>query len=159
MRIKEIDGLRALAVLAVMGFHYLPQRFIGGYIGVDLFFVISGFVITSALQRELVANGTISLRNFYARRFFRIVPPLGVMIGGVLLVTGWRFAGQAALALLSIMNWYRVFSNDTGAVFGHTWSLSIEEQFYLIWPLALLILHSRHHPRTIIYASIVTMMV
>lgn len=157
MRIKEIDGLRAGAVLVVMAHHYgiLP----GGYMGVDLFFVISGFVITCGLQRELDARGCLALRSFYTRRFFRIVPPLAFMVGVVLLIGGWRNSVDAAVALLSVMNWYRAFTAESGGFFGHAWSLSIEEQFYLLWPLALVFLNRRGWTKKSLIAAIVSIMI
>lgn len=143
MRVKEIDGLRAAAVIAVIVFHFAGVTFPGGFIGVELFFVISGYVITSALVRELAENDRLKLRNFYLRRFFRIVPPLAAVAIAVVLIDGTKHLADAAIALASMMNWYRALTPETGGLFSHAWSLSIEEQFYLFWPLALLALWHR----------------
>lgn len=156
MRIREIDGLRAVAVLSVVLYHYLPGWLPGGFIGVDLFFVISGFVITSALKSELQRTGTIKLKNFYIRRFFRIVPPLAVMLVFGLLAGGTRYSVDAFVALFSFMNWLREFTIRDGNIFGHAWSLSIEEQFYFAWPLIFLFLSRRGRVASGLVAAIVT---
>lgn len=147
-RLPAIDGLRAFAVLAVVVFHgFNGAYFPGGYAGVDLFFVISGYLITTILLEEQEATGTISLRNFYKRRALRILPALFAMVAIVSLVMVLlRVAGASLhepyilliLALTSLMNWARALSITGGGEFGHTWSLAIEEQFYLIWPLLLI---------------------
>lgn len=142
VRILAIDGLRAVAVGLVFMTHAYPTYFPGGFIGVDIFFVISGFVIT----RTLTAN-KINLRQFYMHRFFRIVPPIvpvlifvGLMIyGGHTLTQPFDVFAAAA----SFMNWARAFGVTSGGVLGHFWSLSIEEQFYFIWPALLAALISR----------------
>lgn len=154
----EIDGLRAIAVLSVLAFHYgapLP----GGFAGVDVFFVISGFLITQILTGEIAA-GTFSVLGFYDRRVRRILPALLTMLA-VVLWTG-RFllmpgdyaslAKSTATAAFGISNFY--FLNNTGyfdraadfQTLLHTWSLAVEEQFYVVWPLLLLGL-SRIGPR------------
>lgn len=147
----EIDGLRAFAVVAVVLFHMAPRLLPGGFLGVDVFFVISGFLITSILQRELAA-GTFRFRDFWARRIRRILPALTLVAACTLaasfvLVFGpeQRAVGkQAVAALLSFANIY--FWREAGDYWGaeaeaspflHTWSLSVEEQFYLVFPLAL----------------------
>jgi peptidoglycan/LPS O-acetylase OafA/YrhL len=151
---RDIQGLRAIAVLSVVLFHAgLPLA--GGFIGVDIFFVISGFVITGMLLREWQRTGTISLPRFYLRRFKRLTPALAVMvtvtlIGAVLLFSPFDqqvIAGQTALgALFIVANW--VIATTTGGYFDlaadsnpllHTWSLSVEEQFYVFFPGMLLI--------------------
>ena len=159
MRIREIDGLRAIAFLSVMLFHYLPSWFPGGYIGVDLFFVVSGFVITSTLKSELKRNGKIELKNFYVRRFFRIVPPLAVMLVFGLLVGGTRYLGDAFAALFSFMNWVRGFTIRDGNIFGHAWSLSIEEQFYVLWPFIFIGLSRSGRAASALVAAIVAIAV
>ncbi|WP_456654758.1 acyltransferase family protein [Bradyrhizobium sp. JR3.5] len=145
----DIDGLRAIAVLSVLAFHYgaaLP----GGFTGVDVFFVISGFLITQQLSAE-IANGTFSILNFYDRRIRRIVPALAVVLafslwaGKLLLLPGdyKSMAGSAAYAAFGASNFF--FLSNTGYFdqvselmpLLHTWSLGVEEQFYLVWPLLL----------------------
>lgn len=147
----EIDGLRAVAVLAVVLFHAKIGPFSGGYVGVDIFFVISGFLITSIVARE-IANGTFSIAEFYERRIRRIFPALFVVIV-VSFVIGWfvltprdyrDFAKSAINAAVFVSN---IGFNRTAGYFApaaesqpllHTWSLSVEEQFYLVAPLALI---------------------
>ncbi len=152
----DIDGLRAIAVLVVVFFH-AALSFPGGYVGVDVFFVISGFLITSLLLKEL-RQDTFSLLDFWERRIRRILPALIVMVlvtllvGGLLLMPGdYEKLGKSAIAqALLVANLY-FWREDTtsGGYFGlaseerpllHTWSLSVEEQFYLFFPLMLVCL-------------------
>ncbi len=151
----EIDGLRAFAVLPIVLFHLGLSWIAGGYIGVDVFFVISGYLIASIVVGEL-ENGTFSFRTFWARRIRRILPALIVVTAASLLLT-WLFvfkgdhpliARQAVAALLSIANIY--FWENTGDYWGasaeespflHTWSLSVEEQFYLLFPIGIWLVH------------------
>ena len=151
----DIDGMRALAVLAVIFCHLEIAVFHGGFIGVDVFFVISGFLITSILHSEYKKTGTIALRSFYWRRMQRLYPALIVTVvltigAGFLLLSAERFAAlqaSSAAAILSVSNiwfWSEVGYFDTDAALKpllHTWSLGVEEQFYLLWPFFLLLLH------------------
>lgn len=134
-RISAIDGLRAFAVGIVFLFHIFPNYFPGGYLGVDLFFVISGFVIT----RSLVNDGG-AFKRFYLHRFFRIFPPMVP----VLLFAWFAFPHPNPMdfvgALASILNWLVAYDLTDGGVLAHFWSLSVEEQFYLLWPLAFYLL-------------------
>jgi peptidoglycan/LPS O-acetylase OafA/YrhL len=150
-RIREIDGLRAAAVMAVILFHWQRRYLAGGFIGVDLFFVISGYVITAGLLRE----DTISLRHFYMRRVFRIFPALAATLA-VFSIIRIDEASNALPAALSVMNWKRAlgFGSD-GGIFGHAWSLSIEEQFYLLWPLCLILLLRTKRTRPVLVAAII----
>lgn len=157
---KEIDGLRAIAVLPVIFFHAGFDAVSGGYVGVDVFFVISGYLITSQIIADLDA-GTFSLAHFYERRVRRIVPALVFMILLVLPFAVWYltpdqvkdFYGSVVSVVLASSNFY--FAADTG-YFGaapmekpllHTWSLSVEEQYYLLFPALMLIgwKHGRAH--------------
>ena len=148
----DIDGLRALAVISVMLFHINPNYMPSGFLGVDVFFVISGFLITSIIYREM-AEGTFTFANFYNRRIKRILPVFFVVLIVGLLVVCWLFLikdyhgiGNSALsAVLFLSNIY--FSRVEGGYFdigkeelpfAHIWSLSVEEQFYFIFPLILL---------------------
>src|SRR5206468_12832751 len=143
----EIDGLRAVAVLSVIGFHAEPRIFPGGYVGVDIFFVISGFLITSIILRQLDL-GTFSFLDFYARRCKRILPALIVVLAAVL-AFGWMFLlpgeyehlGRHTLAgagfISNFVFWIESGYFDTAAgskPLLHLWSLGVEEQFYLLWP-------------------------
>jgi peptidoglycan/LPS O-acetylase OafA/YrhL len=149
----EIQALRALAVMLVVIFHLSPERLPGGYIGVDVFFVISGFLITGHILRDLTA-GTFRLSAFYARRARRLLPAsllvLAVSMVGVLLVapsTIWVQTGQQVIACaLYAQNWVLAAQHVDylnpeilPTAVQHFWSLSVEEQFYLIWPVTLLL--------------------
>lgn len=151
--IPAIDGLRAVAVVAVMlyhlGFSWIP----GGFLGVDLFFVISGYVITRLLLDSIQRSGGLDLRAFYKARIRRLFPPLVFMISVTVFYIGiWapetmrRFISDSPFALLGGMNWWLVFRHtdyfDSIArppLLQHTWSLGVEAQFYLLWPLILLL--------------------
>jgi peptidoglycan/LPS O-acetylase OafA/YrhL len=151
----EIDGLRAVAVLLVVLYHVGLPGVVGGFIGVDVFFVISGYLITSLLVQEAETHGRISLTNFYARRVRRLFPALMVVVLVTLLLGAvWLlpvFAEQTDLAKSAIATAFYVsnfyFWQFTGEYFGrpaelepllHTWTLAVEEQFYLLWPLVIL---------------------
>jgi peptidoglycan/LPS O-acetylase OafA/YrhL len=147
----EIDGIRALAVLAVLFFHLSFSGFTGGFVGVDVFFTISGFLITRHIAAEM-DRGVFSLSRFYERRIRRLVPALLVMLAVVLAVgavlylpRNWahmaRSAASAAAFLSNISYWLQIdyFDGDAKArTLLHTWSLGIEEQFYLTYPLVLI---------------------
>lgn len=152
----DIDGLRAVAVLSVLGFHAFPSLFPGGFVGVDVFFVISGYLITRILREEMQSDG-IRIGDFYARRVVRIFPALVVVLLACLLV-GWYtllaaeyqqlgkhvFSGAvfvSNLALWQEAGYFDVLSDKKPLL--HLWSLGIEEQFYLAWPLVLLLLSKR----------------
>jgi peptidoglycan/LPS O-acetylase OafA/YrhL len=150
--IPAIDGLRAIAVIAVILYHLGFQWIPGGFLGVDLFFVISGYVITRLLLDSIQRSGGLDLRGFYAGRIRRLVPPLLFMLVVTAIFVGvWapdsmrRFLTDAPFALTGLMNWWLVFKHqDYFESFGrppllqHTWSLGVEAQYYLIWPLILL---------------------
>jgi peptidoglycan/LPS O-acetylase OafA/YrhL len=151
--IPAIDGLRAVAVIAVilyhLGFDWIP----GGFLGVDLFFVISGYVITRLILDSIQRSGGLDLRAFYMARLRRLLPPLVFMIITTTVVVGlWapdtmrRFLTDTPFALFGGMNWWLVFRHvDYFEAIGrppllqHTWSLGVEAQFYLVWPLILLL--------------------
>ena len=151
--IPAIDGLRAVAVIAVMlyhlGFSWIP----GGFLGVDLFFVISGYVITRLLLDSIQRSGGLDLRAFYKARIRRLFPPLVFMIFvTIIYISIWapetmrRFVSDSPFALVGGMNWWLVFrqtdyfdSISRPPLLQHTWSLGVEAQFYLIWPLILLL--------------------
>ena len=151
--ISAIDGLRAVAVCAVMlyhlGFNWIP----GGFLGVDLFFVISGYVITRLLLDSIARSGGLDLRGFYSARARRLLPALIFMIVSTALFVGvWapeaikRFLTDLPFVLTGTMNWALVYRHQDyfesigrPPLLQHTWSLAVESQFYLIWPLILLI--------------------
>jgi peptidoglycan/LPS O-acetylase OafA/YrhL len=137
-----LDGLRGVSILAVMLYHtrLLP----GGFLGVDVFFVLSGFLITSLLLEEHASTGRVSLRAFYVRRALRLLPALAplVAIAGGAMIARDPSAGTVGFVLSVIFyvaNWAIVYGLPQGLL-GHAWSLAIEEQFYLLWPPLLLLL-------------------
>lgn len=153
----DIQALRAVAVGLVVLNHLWPQRLSGGYVGVDVFFVISGFLITSHLAKELRASGRIRLAAFYARRVRRLIPAAflvlitSLLLAGILLpYTRWNATIQEVLgSTFYIENWLLAAKsvnysamNDSATVAQHFWSLSVEEQFYLLWPLGLVGLYA-----------------
>lgn len=140
-KIPELDGLRALAVLPVIAFHFSYLKLVdGGYLGVDLFFVLSGFLITSLLLAEERRAGTVSLKNFYARRALRILPPLAACSILALVAVPSTTPQGALAAFLFAAN--MVDSRILGGLL-HTWSIAVEEHFYFAWPLLFLALGPR----------------
>jgi peptidoglycan/LPS O-acetylase OafA/YrhL len=152
----DIDGLRAIAVLAVLAYHASPAALPGGFAGVDIFFVISGYLISGLIAQALAA-GRFSLAGFYARRIRRIFPALALVLaatlayGGVVLLPqelallGRDAAGGAGF-IANLLFWAEVgyFDRDAAAKpLLHLWSLGVEEQFYIVWPLLLWALHRR----------------
>src|SRR6185437_7479252 len=148
----DVDGLRAIAVTLVLNYHAFPDAVPGGFIGVDVFFVISGFLITGLITRELEL-GRFSLVEFYNRRIRRIFPALIVVLCATLAL-GWfwmlprpfaqlgsdTFASAAFLANIALLlqsGYFDVESSKKPLL--HLWSLGIEEQFYLVWPLLLML--------------------
>jgi peptidoglycan/LPS O-acetylase OafA/YrhL len=152
----DIDGLRAVAVLSVIGFHYKLVGFSGGYVGVDVFFVISGFLIGSIIYRELSQN-RFSIQKFYERRFRRILPALLAVVAFTLVVGSValspyelrRLAESAVAACLSLSNFLFIVRTDyfAGGAQSNpllmTWSLAVEEQFYLFCPLLMLLMRRK----------------
>lgn len=149
----DIQGLRAIAVISVLIFHVWPSALPGGYIGVDVFFVISGFLITRHLVNEQLKFGTINLKRFYERRIRRLLPTamlvlLLTLLGAALLlpITQWE---QTALHVVASVfyaeNWYLAYlstdylgAENVPTAVQHFWSLAIEEQFYFIWPIIII---------------------
>ncbi|GAA2550898.1 peptidoglycan/LPS O-acetylase OafA/YrhL [Neomicrococcus aestuarii] len=152
---SEIQGLRAIAVLLVVIYHLWPERLPGGFVGVDVFFVISGYLITSHIYREIQENGRLSLISFWARRIRRLLP-LGFVvllfsaIAAVLWVpsTMWDATFRQIIAsALYVQNWVLASAavdysaqDESATVVQHFWSLSVEEQFYIFWPLVIVLL-------------------
>ncbi|WP_128772592.1 acyltransferase family protein [Actinomyces oricola] len=150
-RIAGIDGLRAIAVVLVLVYHLLPGALPGGNVGVDAFFVISGFLITTLLVAELRRTGRIALRRFWYRRLRRIVPALlvamvttvsiaGLLGGDVLLGVRRQVLSAATL----VYNWVEIaagssyFDQTQPLLLTNVWSLAVEEQFYIVWPLVII---------------------
>jgi len=163
-RYAGLDGLRAIAVTLVVVYHLFPQWWLGqGFVGVDVFFVISGFLITSLLLRETDATGRIAYADFWRRRARRLVPALVTLIG-VCGVWAWFVGGDVLVglgrqvlgALTFSFNWVSIasgegyFAQSNPELFRNLWSLALEEQFYVLWPLLLplLLLVPRRGVRT-----------
>jgi peptidoglycan/LPS O-acetylase OafA/YrhL len=169
-RVAALDGARGLAVAGVLLFH--GGHLTGGYLGVDFFFTLSGFLITTLLLAESGRTGTVGLAGFWARRARRLLPALAVLIVGVAVYSRFVAAPDQMSAIRSdalatigyAANWHRVFSHQSYfALFtapsplGHTWSLAIEEQFYAIWPLVfvgLLAWWKRAAPKAVLVTSL-----
>jgi peptidoglycan/LPS O-acetylase OafA/YrhL len=136
-----LDGVRAVAVLAVIAHHCFVPYFWNGRCGVDVFFVLSGFLITSLLLREAQSGG-IRLGAFYLRRARRLYPALLLMVGLVMaagpLLHSYAPTGRDAVFTLLYLSDYAAAFESLGDAFKHTWSLAIEEQFYLVWPLVVM---------------------
>lgn len=155
-----LDGLRGVAVLTVLGGHAANRYFPGAAVGVDVFFVLSGFLISRLLIEERATTGRVSLRSFYARRGLRLLPALLLVLAFVAvaprllanvgnvrqLVNWWDIIGP----LLYIHNWVRMAYFDTPTLMAHAWSLSVEEQFYLVWPLVLIVVLRRTGAPTLV---------
>jgi peptidoglycan/LPS O-acetylase OafA/YrhL len=156
----ELDGLRGISILLIFIHHLYRPLVPGGFLGVDIFFVLSGFLITSLLVEEWNRKGSIKLKNFYIRRALRLMPAVFLLIlitGALALIVDKRTATQIYqgiwLSLSYISNWFYAFgyfSNNNPLSI--TWSLAIEEQFYLTWPLLLsLVLRFKSQRRWILY--------
>jgi peptidoglycan/LPS O-acetylase OafA/YrhL len=155
---RDIEGLRAVAVLLVVAYHCGLPFIGGGYVGVDVFFVISGFLITGLLLREAERTGTVSIPRFYARRALRLLPASSVVVMATVAASAWWLPPLRLGAILSdalhttvyAMNWrlaaigtdYLNADADPSPL-QHFWSLAVEEQFYLIWPLLMLVVLRR----------------
>jgi peptidoglycan/LPS O-acetylase OafA/YrhL len=146
-----LDGVRALAVVAVVVFHVSARVLPGGFLGVDVFFTLSGFLITAILLAEFCRRGSIDIRRFYLRRARRLLPALFLMLS-VVTVAAWlvddgqlaQLRGDVLAALSYSTNWTQIVwarsyfgQLDTPSLLQHLWSLAVEEQFYLLWPVLL----------------------
>jgi len=169
-RLPGLDGLRGLAVLGVIAFHAGFDRMVGGYLGVSTFFTLSGFLIGSLLLTESTARGSINLRHFWGRRFRRLMPASLATLAAVMLLFGPFVAtadqrqvlGSNVLgALFDVANWQLILTGSSyGQLFTapspvlHFWSLAIEEQFYLVFPLLLLGIWRLTRGRRAVVASV-----
>jgi peptidoglycan/LPS O-acetylase OafA/YrhL len=147
-RISGLDGLRAISVLAVILGHVIHTQngpiFLGalhhiGNLGVRIFFVISGFLITTLLLKELEASGSISIRNFYKRRSFRILPAFVVYVAAVYLLYVFGMVALKKGDLFHTLTFTMNYHHERAWALNHLWSLSVEEQFYFVWPFLLLV--------------------
>ena len=168
--IAALDGLRGLAVIAVLLFH--AGKMEGGFLGVDLFFALSGFLITSLLLTEVDLIGRVRLVAFWGRRFRRLLPAVLLLLVAVTVITTLVASVPERAATLNdgpwaqayVANWHAIAGHrdywasfELPRMFGHLWSLAIEEQFYLVWPIVvgLIAWRSRHVHRTVIVVCIV----
>lgn len=137
-----LDGIRAIAILTVLAFHAGVPGMNGGFLGVDVFFVLSGFLITRILSTEHHETGTVALGAFWRRRLRRLFPPMALLVVVFVLtahwlfpkLTAWQVAQDAFLSLFYVSDYRAVFGIKK-LVLNQTWSLAIEEKFYLLWPL------------------------
>ena len=142
--INSLDTIRGFAVIVVLMHHGSYGLFKGGWIGVDIFFVLSGFLITTILFKENNVNGNISISNFYYRRVLRLFPAL--IIGLVIAYFLWDYSNFQAPAdkvkatFAAAFYYLNLIPQNTTGNIAHLWSLSIEEQFYLFWPLSLILI-------------------
>jgi peptidoglycan/LPS O-acetylase OafA/YrhL len=137
-----LDGLRAVAILLVLGCHTAAFALPGGWLGVDVFFTLSGYLITSILLREIGASGSVNLIDFYTRRALRLLPALGVLVAfqlarSWLSPNGQEIREATLVGAIYLENWNNVFHWWPFDLMGHTWSLAVEEQFYMLWPVLL----------------------
>jgi len=167
--IAPIDGLRALAVTAVILYHLGITWIPGGFLGVDLFFVISGYVITHLLLDSILSKGGLDLREFYWARIRRLAPPLIFMLAGTtFIIAAWkpdaihRFLSDLPYVLTGSENWHLVaVHQDYFQAVGrppllqHTWSLGVEIQFYILWPLILLLILRYLGKKRVVQSSLV----
>ena len=150
-RIVGLDGLRAVAVLLVVVYHFLPDTLPAGFLGVDLFFALSGFLITGLLVGEIQATGRLRLGAFYGRRVRRLAPSVVVLVLAVVIASEFfwpdlrpTLRGSVLSSFCYVTNWWLIHANQSyftatarPPMLEHLWSLAVEEQFYLIWPLAI----------------------
>ena len=167
-RAAGLDGVRAVAVLAVLAFHAGLPWAKGGLLGVDIFFVLSGFLITSLLVREHEGRRTIGLRAFWGRRSRRLFPAMFILLLGIALFAH-VYAGQLDLSrvradalstLLFVANWHFISSNQgyfahaaAPSPLLHMWSLGVEEQYYVVWPLVALLVLRRFGRRGLAWVA------
>ena len=160
--IPGLDGLRALAVLAVVVYHANKQWLGGGFLGVEVFFVVSGYLITLLLIAERERSGTVSLGNFWLRRARRLLPALFVLLIGVTVYCAFfdkdrlgMLRGDVIAGALYGANWFQIWTGSSYtsdfafAPLRHLWSLAVEEQYYIVWPLVMFVLLRRVNKRTL----------
>lgn len=156
-RRPELDGLRGVAILLVLASHAHVPGFAlaGGTVGVSLFFVLSGYLITSILVAEHARVGRVSFRAFYLRRALRLFPALGALLLTVVATAAFhiqpgppmRLGPTVAAVVAYVGNWYQALGNPLG-ILGQTWTLAVEEQFYIVWPALLVLAMAVVTPRT-----------
>jgi peptidoglycan/LPS O-acetylase OafA/YrhL len=154
-RWRSLDGIRGLAIMLVVTSHAFPATYgVGGSAGVALFFVLSGFLITSLLLRENETNGRIDLKKFYGRRALRLAPALVVYLIVVAIAYGWS---SIWAALFYVGNYAQIAGADVGLNV-HTWSLAVEEHFYLLWPVVFVFLAAVPQKRRLVWVVSATIL-
>ncbi|MCH6469243.1 acyltransferase family protein [Sinomonas terrae] len=157
--VPALDGLRALAIALVAVYHAVMPAHFGGAGGVDVFFVLSGFLITTLLVQERKATGTVSFRRFYTRRLVRLYPPLLLMLAVVFVPIAVTMGVKTALSGSGLSLFYLMpVGAESGSTmlspYEHTWSLGVEEWFYFLWPPALLLLLRGRRPWAVAVAAV-----
>lgn len=149
-----LDGIRTIAVFLVILFHVSTPGFAAGYIGVDIFFVLSGYLITAGLMRETRRSGRINVGTFWLRRFKRLMPAALLILAAITVWMLWiaplfqirSISADPWWTLLYLANWHLMTASSYFSATGtpspllHMWSLAVEEQFYVVWPLILLVI-------------------
>jgi peptidoglycan/LPS O-acetylase OafA/YrhL len=160
-RRPALDGVRAVAIAGVMGLHAISRVVPGGAFGVDVFFVLSAFLITTLIVEELDDHeGRFSYRDFYARRALRLGPALLVFLAVIAPVTavaihqGGSIASSTLFSLFYLGDFAAAFGWNLGSAYTHVWSLAIEEQFYIVWAPLLLVLYRRHARRSLLVPAL-----
>ena len=159
--IAELDGIRAISVVFVLLVHATYGRLTGGFLGVDIFFVLSGYLITRLMHEEYLHSNTIHLYNFYMRRVLRIIPPLLVCIALSLLLSlnSWAdFIEKLPVISAALFFFANFIDPKVLGDIAHTWSLSIEEQFYLFWPAVFLFFLPRSKKILLIFSGFVILL-
>lgn len=161
-RLYGLDVLRGLAIFLVLLRHAWPEYFgTAGIVGVVMFFALSGYLITSLLDRDISANGHVRYGRFYIHRAFRLIPALAFMLAGFAAIEGvWNILGDRPKILRSVIVGMTYTTNILGfdhgsTALGHLWTLATEEQFYLVWPLVLFVAIKWRRVRTVTWACIV----
>jgi peptidoglycan/LPS O-acetylase OafA/YrhL len=166
-RVPGLDGVRGLAILMVLIFHASGYRVVGfGAMGVDLFFLLSGFLITHLLRAEYAHAGTVRLGAFAMHRAFRLLPALWFMVAVVLLMTWWTYPADAFRTVLAdaaatlgyVSNWAPILTQTPNRLLGHSWSLSVEVQFYILWALFAVWALPRLRPATLFTLLVATVL-
>lgn len=160
--VPELTGLRGIAVTFVVLYHGGVPHLIGASLGVDIFFVLSGFLITALLVCEADSRDSVDLKAFYKRRILRLFPAFLVMLLGVTVYaavgtntdTFEKTLRDSAIALIYLTNWARAFHWNEPVFLGHAWSLSIEEQFYLMWPAIFVMARRAGNPKSVVVCAV-----
>ena len=150
-RVRALDGLRALAITLVIGYHIDRDVVSAGFWGVLVFFVLSGYLITRLLTEERNRTGRVALGRFYLRRGLRLLPALVIVCASLLVV------GTAWSRVVPVLGYYGNYARIAGVDLGlltHSWSLAVEEHFYLVWPLVIGLVPARHRFRAVVFLAV-----